>query len=217
MAARGSSAGRKRGAHAAYVSQAFIRTVGGEPMELRDLAQYDKQPCLWQAGCLNPRHVLYRQLATVARGPAKLRCRICAPNWHGRSKQECTLYAMLEEMGCWGCVAVESHVLHEVGSSGTGSRRGVRQHATDVWLVDQGKVVIELDGSQHKSKPMHGEAMADRVAKDQLWDEIAVQQGWWVVRVAPGGGVWLGKAKAAIEEALKGVREGRKPVVVHVS
>jgi very-short-patch-repair endonuclease len=216
MAVRGSGAGRKRGAHAAYVSQAFLKAVGGESLQLTDLTQYDKQPCLWQAECQNPRHVLYRQVGTIARGPAKLGCRVCAPKWHGRSKLESTLYTMLEEMQGWGCIAVESHVLQEVCGSSVGAGRGVRQHASDVWLVDQGKVVIELDGSQHASKPMHGEDMADRLAKDQLWDKIAVQQGWWVVRVLPGNGVWLAKAKAAIEEALQGVREGRQPAVVHV-
>jgi very-short-patch-repair endonuclease len=209
--------GRKRGAHEHYVRQAFISSITPKGLQLAGLAQYDKAGCLWKCSCSTSRHVLYRQVQTIARTPNSLNCRVCAEECSRRSSNERLLYKQLDEMPSLGPYAVESHVLRGLGVEEKSAFLSLRRHATDVWLVGVGKVLIELDGRQHTDNPIHGASMACRAALDAAVDAAAVLEGWWVVRVTPGRGTWLKKAKAAILAACYEAQYGGRPRVIAVS
>lgn len=217
MQAAGSSRGRKRGAHEGYVREAFISAVTPEGLGLDQLTKYDTASCLWKSNCSCPRHVLFRQVQTIARRSESLDCRVCAPEWNKRSRHEVLLYRMLDGMPTIGRYAVESHVLQGQGVGSKSAILSLRRHATDVWLVDLGKVLIELDGSQHTHKPMHGENLRDRAHLDASIDAAAVAEGWWIIRIIPGQGLWQKRAQEAIVAAAQGVRNGGEPRAVIVS
>lgn len=216
-AAATSKRGRKRGEHEEFVREGFIETISPQGLELSDLTKYDETGCLWATTCPNPSHVLYRQLQTIARSRKSRDCRVCAAKWHGRSSYEVLLYRVLDEMPGIYMYAVESHVLQGVRAGNKATQNSLRRHGVDVWLVGLGKVLIELDGAQHTDRPMHGEDKGTRTYKDAAVDAAAVQEGWWVIRITPGNGVWLQKAKEAIRAVAKEAREGGIPKVMEVS
>lgn len=210
-----SKRGRKRGEHDEFVRDGFIATVP-QGRELRDLTKYDETGCLWYTNCPNPNHGLYKQVQTIARRKKSRDCRVCADQWHGRSSYEVLLYRVLDEMPEIGLYAVESHVLQGVGTDCKSAQVSLRRHGVDVWLVGLGKVIIELDGAQHTDRPIHGEDRATRASKDAAVDAAAVKEGWWVIRITPGKGIWLQKAKEAILAVAKEAKGGGSPRVVEV-
>lgn len=121
---------------------------------------------------------------------------------------------MLDELEFLGAYAVESHVLQGVGLEEKSTVLSLRRHATDVWLVGVGKVLVELDGTQHTHNPMFDACMAERAALDAAVDAAAVAEGWWVTRISPGDGKWLLEAKRAILTACNEAMHGGRPRVV---
>lgn len=153
----------------------------------------------------------------MARNRKSRNCRVCAVIWHGRSRFEVLLYKVLDEMPEIGRYAVETHVLRGVALGDKEEKISLRRHGVDVWLVDLGKVLIELDGAQHTDRPMHGEDKLVRASKDAAVDVAAVREGWWIIRITPGNGIWLQKAKHDILAVAREVRGGGSPRLIEVA
>ena len=127
-----------------------------EGVPLTQLTKYSRVLCLWRSLCLNPRHVLCKQVQSITRHARTRDCRVCAELWHRRSNFEALLYKILEDLAFLGLYAVECHLLEGLALGCTAQKNSLRRHAVDVWLVGLGKVLIELDGQQHTGKSYHG-------------------------------------------------------------
>ena len=187
-----------------------------EGVPLTQLTKYSRVLCLWRSLCLNPRHVLCKQVQSITRHARTRDCRVCAELWHRRSNFEALLYKILEDLAFLGLYAVECHLLEGLALGCTAQKNILRRHAVDVWLVGLGKVLIELDGQQHTGKSYHGESVQERSAKDAAVDAAAIAEGWWLIRITPGQDKWMAKAKRAILDVAYEVKYGGSPRLITV-
>ncbi len=58
--------------------------------------------------------------------------------------------------------------------------------------------------------------MEDRASKDAAIDAAAVAEGWWLIRITPGEGRWMQKAKKAILAVSYEARYGGRPRLIEV-
>lgn len=188
-----------------------------EGLQLNQLTKYDRALCLWRTLCQNPRHMLCKQVQSIPRHGRSRDCRVCAELCHRRSRFEVMLYKILEELPFLGPYAVECHLLEGLAVGYTAEKNSLRRHAVDVWLLGLGKVLIELDGQQHTGKSYHGESRQHRAAKDAAVDDAAVGEGWWLIRITPGEGRWMAKAKKAIIAVAYEVQYGGIPRLITIA
>ena len=167
---------RKRGQHDEHTRTGFIRTVMPEGVPLTQLTKYSRVLCLWRSLCLNPRHVLCKQVQSITRHARTRDCRVCAELWHRRSNFEALLYKILEDLAFLGLYAVECHLLEGLALGCTAQKNSLRRHAVDVLLVGLGKVLIELDGQQHTGKSYHGESVQGGLPKMLLLMLLQLQR-----------------------------------------
>ena len=96
-----------------------------EGVPLTQLTKYSRVLCLWRSLCLNPRHVLCKQVQSITRHARTRDCRVCAELWHRRSNFEALLYKILEDLAFLGLYAVECHLLEGLALGCTAQKNTV--------------------------------------------------------------------------------------------
>ena len=196
----GGAGGRPHRPHAPHALHAFLGVppTVGEEFGLEDVPAFSTRMALFQAACGKPDHVVYQTLAWVNDQRSRLECRICDGKG---SSLERHVYAMLADMRV-GRIAVETNVLLTV-----------LRHPFDIWLVDQGRALIEVDGSQHERTSMHGQDVEGSVARDLLIDGAVVDAGWQLLRLAVRRQItpdWERGVRAAVTALIQRSRQQPK-------
>ena len=96
-----------------------------EGVPLTQLTKYSRVLCLWRSLCLNPRHVLCKQVQSITRHARTRDCRVCAELWHRRSNFEALLYKILEDLAFLGLYAGRMSLVRRAGIGGAQPKKTV--------------------------------------------------------------------------------------------
>lgn len=177
-------AGRKRGQHSSTAVSRCHKTIN--PTAHIDHASYSQQQLYYNCSCQpGTKHVVYMGVRTANHNGTAVDCTVCAGKG---SSWESVLYGLCDAEPLIELYAVEAHSLNEPAH--VVERDGVRvwpqAKPWDVALATPGGLLIEMQGQGHSSRLLTkanntDSSLAERHAKDWLYAEEAIRQGWSVL------------------------------------
>lgn len=176
--------GRKRGAHAALVSQSFVEGLNDSKqavVSLENSSRHDSRKAIFTTDCSNELHLACLSIDSM-NDPRKNsnRCRVCTSNLPRKpSSHEKRGYKMLDGMEV--AYATEVYMFNaSIDAEDFGFK--ISRHPFDIFLVDY-KLLIEIDGSQHFSNKYQGECSAEQQHRDAIINAAVLDEGWGLVRL----------------------------------
>lgn len=177
-------AGRKRGQHSGTAISRCHKTVN--PTAHADHASYSQQQLYYNCSCQpGTKHVVFLGVRTANHNEKALRCAVCGGKG---SSWERVLYELCDAEPLIELYAVEAHSLNKPAKPV--EHGGVRVYPEakrwDVTLAVPRGLLIEMQGQDHGSRLLTkanntDSSLADRQAKDWLYAQEALRQGWSVL------------------------------------
>lgn len=183
--------GKKRGRPSQQLPAEAVALMRGvySTSELRQGTAYSSTKRIYQALCMNSRHLCVRADDTVSRCLQSLQCRMCRRTCMHGSKYEKEAYSLLESMDEITQYAAEVHAVQCTIQS-EGGQLDVSNHRWDILVLQPARVLIEVEGEQHDDIPdtRKNSISADldsSMARDRALAAAAVGQGFQVVWLRP--------------------------------
>ena len=206
-------AGRPRQQHSSTAVSRCHQTVN--PTAHADHASYSQQQLYYSCSCQpGTKHVVFLGVRTANHNGTALDCPVCAGKG---SSWERVLYELCDAEQLIELYAVEAHSLNKPAQ--VVERDGVRvwpeAKRWDVTVAMPGGLLIEMQGQGHSSRLLTkanntDSSLAERHAKDWLYAQEALRQGWSVL--------WLWVDEAVSSREIQAARWAQqlKRAVAHV-
>lgn len=213
-----SRSGRKRGQHNSTAIKQWKPSVNY--MKHQGMTSYSGQQNFYGCGCGRKKHAVFVSVRVANHHNSGLRCRACERN---SSKWEDLLYCVLDAEQSVEMYAAEACSLAKPARPVVCGDKVlcVERKKWDVMLAKPHGLLIEVQGEGHSQRLVTKRnntdgSLAERLAKDSLYADEAIAQGWsvlWlcvqqgITRLKPHKAKWSAKLK----EAVAHVKAGGEP------
>ena len=175
--------------------------------DVRQGTAYSSTKRIYQALCMNSKHLCVRADDTVSRGLKTLQCRMCKRMRIHGSKYEKEAYSLLDSMDEITQYAAEVHAV-QCTIQFEGGQLDLGYHRWDILVLQPARVLIAVQGEQHDDIPdtRKNSISADldsSMARDRALAAAAVGEGFQVVWLRPKDQDGrTARWKAGIQQAL---------------
>ena len=193
-------AGRKRGQHNSTAVSRCHHTVNRTAHA--DHASYSQQQLYYNCSCRpGTKHVVFLGVRTANHNDKALRCAVCDGKG---SSWERVLYELCDAEPLIELYAVEAHSLNKPAQPAEhgGVRVCPEAKRWDVTVAMPRGLLIEMQGQGHSTRLLTkanttDSSLADRQAKDWLYAQEALRQGWSVLWLWVDEGISSRRSQAA--------------------